>query len=84
MQIRLPPELIAFVAANSGEGTHFSSADEFIAAVLQEKRERLEIVSYEVNRLDSGDFSHYPTAAVNGASDSVTAARRTVWLNAAD
>jgi hypothetical protein len=42
MQINLPPDLMAFIAENSGEGSHFRSADEFIAAVLQEKRERLE------------------------------------------
>jgi hypothetical protein len=77
MQIRLPPELIAFVAANSGEGTHFCSADEFIAAVLQEKRERLEIVSYELNSLDSGEFSHHPTAPASRASHLVTAVQQT-------
>ena len=47
MGIRLTPELEAFVAANSGPGTHFATADDFVAAVLQEKRERLEAAAYQ-------------------------------------
>jgi hypothetical protein len=73
MQINLPPDLVAFIVENSGEGSHFRSADEFIAAVLQEKRERLEgeldamdglQVSRQVmpDRWNRGRHSHWSVA----------------------
>lgn len=45
MRICLTSNLAAFAAANSGEGTLFPTPDEFVAAVLQEKRERLEVTT---------------------------------------
>ena len=77
MQIKLPPELVAFVAVNSGEGTHFSSADEFIAAVLQEKCERLEMASQDANGLELGECSCSPNATDSRPSQSLTALQRT-------
>jgi hypothetical protein len=67
MQIRLTPELEAFVAANSGEGTHFSSAEEFIAAVLQEKRERLEVTAKTGDVSDPATVSDPAIAATSPA-----------------
>lgn len=69
MQIKLPPHLAAFVAANSGEGTHFSTPDEFVAAVIQEKRERLEAAARNPLVKASGEVIRppHPTGYLNAA-----------------
>lgn len=69
MQIKLPPDLAAFVAANSGEGTHFSTPDEFVAAVIQEKRERLEAAARDPITMDSDEVIRppQPTGYLNAA-----------------
>jgi antitoxin ParD1/3/4 len=42
LNLSLTDELRAFIDANSGEGTLFSTPSEFVRHVLREKKERLE------------------------------------------
>jgi hypothetical protein len=45
LKLLLPDELRAFVDKNSGDGTLYATPNEFVRAVLLEKKERLEAVA---------------------------------------